>query len=249
MHVLFVIPARIGSSRIPHKPLRLIHGEPLVRRVARNALVSCGRSRVVVAADDERVLDAVSDLDVDRVISSPHHSSGTERVAEVMMRPEYAAFDAAVNLQCDQVSAPDGAILAVLRYLGDGFPLATCAVPLGPGDLTDPNRVKVEIGPGGKARSFSRSAIRSERSAEVMLHVGIYSYTRDALSEWIALPTVAAEAEERLEQLRPLKHGMRIGVAVLDGPPPIIIDTSEDLQRACLAVAGSPAEPASRITV
>ena len=249
VHVLFVIPARIGSSRIPRKPLRLLHGEPLVRRVVRNALVSCGWSHVVVAADDQRVLEAVSDLDVDRVMSSPLHNSGTERVAEVMMRPEYADYNAAVNLQCDQVSAFGHATSSVLRCLGDGFPLATCAVPLAPRDLTDPNRVKVEIGSGGQALAFSRSAIHPERSTDVMLHVGIYAYTRSALSEWIALPAVAAEAQERLEQLRPLEHGMPIAVAVLDEPAPTVIDTSEDLRRARLAVPGSTAEPALRISV
>lgn len=203
---------------------------------------------MVVASDAERVLEAVLDLGVDPVMTSPLHGSGTERVAEIMTRPEYSDYDTAVNVQCDQVSPIGSAIADALSCIEDGFPVATCAVALAPGDLDDQNRVKVELDSGRRALAFSRSAISSRGSTEVMLHVGIYAITRDALSEWAGLPAVQQEAEARLEQLRPLAYGMPMGAAVLDGPGPVTIDTLADLRRAHLTLAASTAELASRMT-
>jgi len=248
VHVLFVIPARIGSSRIPHKPLCLFDGEPIVRRVARNVLACDGAARVAVASDDERVLEAVSDLAVERVVSSPRHRSGTERVAEVMMRPEYWECDTAINVQCDLVSPVTHMISGALGRLQDGFPIATCAAPLSPDQLDDPNRVKVEFTAEGQALDFSRSPISASRATRVMLHVGIYAYTRDGLLRWIGLPAVDSEMRERLEQLRPLEKGIPIGVTVQDTAAPITIDTLEDLRMAPLTAGVTNAELASRTT-
>jgi 3-deoxy-manno-octulosonate cytidylyltransferase (CMP-KDO synthetase) len=239
--VLGVIPARLGSSRLPRKPLRLLAGEPLVLRVARRLTELNVCDRIVVATDADEIADVVRRAGVEATLTATSHESGTTRVAEVIAKKEYAAFDLILNVQGDEPLVAAAAVQGTLARLRAGDPIGTAAGSLERRLATDPNRVKVVVGPDGHARYFSRAPIPFDRDAtgEVVYHqhVGVYGYTREALGRWVRLPPVPEERWERLEQLRPLLHGMPIGVALFDEAPAPGVDTAEDLEWAEQALA------------
>lgn len=233
MHILCVVPSRIGSTRLTEKPLRHIAGEPLVRHVARRAL-EFGFGPVVVATDDRRVADAVADLGVETVVENTPYRSGTERVAGVArLYPEAAVL---LNVQGDEPLLPYQAAAGALARVLEGAEVGTAAGLLDEEGLRNGDRVKVAVDGRGRALSFFRTAAsitggsRAGLEGSVYHHVGVYAYTRDALLRWVALEPVPEEERLRLEQLRPLAYGMRIEVSVLDRPVPHGVDTEADLE-------------------
>lgn len=237
MRVLCVIPARLGSTRLPNKPLQLLAGEPLVTRVARRVLDLDVVERVVVATDAPGVIDAVTGVGLEAVLTGDHHRNGTERVAEVAGMSEYQGYDAFVNVQGDEPFIDQQAVRGAIDWLASGTEIGTAAAPLAAEHADDPARVKVVFDAQGEALYFSRSPIPHYCEPEAgepahWQHVGVYAYTREALERWVALLPTPLEVAERLEQLRPLEHGMTIGVARLTEPAPPGIDTVEDLKRA-----------------
>ncbi len=175
----------------------------------------------------------VQDAGFEAVLTSPDHASGTERVAEVVAKSEFSKFPHILNVQGDEPFVAAAAIKGALACLARGDPLGTAAGSLDPALAGDPSRVKVVVDTQGRARYFSRAPIPFDRegTGEVVYHqhVGVYAYTRDALARWVALPPVPEEQWERLEQLRPLLHGIPIGVTLFDGPAAPGIDTPADL--------------------
>ena len=241
MRVLAVIPARLGATRLPRKPLRLLAGLPLVVRVWQRVVELDIAATIVVATDSDEVAKVAADHGVPVVMTDKAHSSGTERIAEVVRMDGYHDYDAIVNVQGDEPFVSRQALLGALRLVADGqHAIGTAAVLATPDILGDPNVVKVVAGDDGRALYFSRAPIpflRSRDDAElqrayVWQHVGIYVYTPEALSRWVRLPANPLEQIERLEQLRPLAAGMNIGVALVDEPLRPGIDTEEDLERA-----------------
>jgi len=237
MRVLCVIPARLGSSRLPHKPLQLLAGEPLVTRVARRVTDLNVVDRVVVASDAPKVVDRVRAAGLEAVMTGAHHRNGTERVAEVAGMPEHRVYDALLNVQGDEPFIGKDAMEGAISLLEAGNDIGTVAAPLSAERAEDPGRVKVVFDTMGRALYFSRAPIphsrdRAHAELDYWQHVGVYAYTRSALEQWVALPPTPLEEAEGLEQLRPLEHGMTIGVARLREPAPPGIDTMEDLQRA-----------------
>lgn len=234
VHLLCVIPARLGSTRLPDKPLRLVSGEPLVRRVVRNALGLDLDATFVVATDDSRVLDAIAGLPVTGVLTDPAHGSGTARVAEVAARPEFAAHDVVLNLQGDEPFVTREAALGAVDRVLAGADIGTAAQPLTPDAWRDPHRVKVDVDARGRALRFYRTpaAPACSRRDAAFQHIGLYACRPSALARWMGLPAAPGEDTERLEQLRPLHHGWHIGVAVLPDPIPHGIDTEDDLRLA-----------------
>jgi 3-deoxy-manno-octulosonate cytidylyltransferase (CMP-KDO synthetase) len=219
---------------LPGKPLRLLRGEPLIRVVARRALDLGLGPNVVVASDDPRVLDAVAGLGVDGILTSPTHASGTERVAEVVTRRGLADSDLVLNLQGDEPFLPRDAAVGALDRVRAGDDVGTAAQPLDPDGRRDPNRVKVELDGRGRALRFYRTPGPAACAfpAPAFQHLGVYAYRAAALRAWLALPAVPEERAEGLEQLRPLAHGLTVGVAVLPVTAPHGIDTERDLQLA-----------------
>ena len=237
MRVLCVIPARLGSTRLPNKPLQLLAGEPLVTRVAWHVIDLDVVDQVVVASDAPEVIDAVSDAGLEAILTGTHHRNGTERVAEVAGLREYQGYDAFVNVQGDEPFIDKAAARGAIEWLAAGADIGTAAAPLPAEHADDPARVKVVFDTQGEALYFSRARIPHYRELEAgepeyWQHVGIYAYTRRTLEQWVALLPTPLEVAERLEQLRPLEHGMTIGVARLAEPAPPGIDTVEDLKRA-----------------
>jgi 3-deoxy-manno-octulosonate cytidylyltransferase (CMP-KDO synthetase) len=209
-------------------------GEPLIRHVARRAVEFDLGLRIVVATDDSRVVDAVAGLPVESVVTSPGLGSGTERVAAVLADPGYQRHEVVLNLQGDEPLIDREAVLGALeRVQRHGDEIGTAAGPLEAPALTDPHRVKVVVDGRRRALGFFRTprppaCVRREATFH---HIGVYAYSAGALRRWVALPPAAHELDERLEQLRPLACGMRIGVAVLDTPAAPGVDTEADVRE------------------
>jgi 3-deoxy-manno-octulosonate cytidylyltransferase (CMP-KDO synthetase) len=237
MRVLGVIPARLGSTRLPNKPLQLLAGEPLITRVIERVRGHGLLSQLIVATDASEVALVAERTGVRAVLTGNGHLSGTDRVAEVAGRAEYAGFDVIVNLQGDEPFLTREALSGALVRVEQGDEIGTAACPLDPDEASDPSRVKVVTDARGRALYFSRAVIpyRREPGDQVdayWQHIGIYAYTRDALTRWSRLPPSPLERTERLEQLRALYHGLSIGVSQLDQPVFPGVDTVEDLRRA-----------------
>jgi 3-deoxy-manno-octulosonate cytidylyltransferase (CMP-KDO synthetase) len=240
MKTLAVIPARLGATRLPRKPLRLLAGLPLVVRVWQRVIALDATDACVVATDSEQVLEVLRTHGANAVLTREDHPSGTDRVAEVAQRPEFASYDVLVNVQGDEPFLSRNALCGALERIQQGFGLATAAAPSNADILADPNVVKVVTADDGSALYFSRAPIpylREQRDAALrddrtLQHVGLYAYERESLRRWVALPPHPLELIERLEQLRPLAAGMRIGVAIMDAAPRRGIDTEADLDAA-----------------
>ena len=234
MPVLGVIPARLGSTRLPRKPLLPLAGEPLITCVTRRIADLGVCDRLVVATDAREIAAVVADAGFEAVMTSPDHPTGTERVAEVVAKPEFGSFNFILNVQGDEPFVAAAAVRGALACLDGGDPLGTAAGSLDKALVNDPSRVKVVVDTRGRAVYFSRAPIPFDRDAKGDVvyhqHVGVYAYTREALDAWVRLPPVPEEQWERLEQLRPLLHGIPMGVTLFDGPPPAPgIDTPADL--------------------
>ena len=197
--------------------------------------------RCVVATDSHEVADAVRRAGAECVLTRDDHPSGTDRVAEVAAREEFAEYRTVVNVQGDEPFVAEAAVRGATALVASGrFPLGTAAARADAAILETPHVVKVVTADDGRAMYFSRAPIpflrdpsdRADRDAAVRQHIGIYAYTREALARWVGLPTHPLERIERLEQLRPLAAGLTMGVAAIDERPAPGIDTEDDLTRA-----------------
>lgn len=241
MKVLAVIPARLGATRLPRKPLRDLGGAPLVVRVLERVRTLGLADRVVVATEASEVVDAVSAVGGEAMLTAASHPSGTDRVAEVASRPELSGYDIVVNVQGDEPFMRADAMAGAIAMVRDGgFPLGTAAGRRSPEIMADPNCVKVVRADDGRALYFSRAPIpflrdtddAPTRDALVLQHMGIYAARRDALARWVSLPPHPLELVEKLEQLRALAAGLAMGVAVVDAPSWGEVNTEDDLHRA-----------------
>jgi 3-deoxy-manno-octulosonate cytidylyltransferase (CMP-KDO synthetase) len=238
------IPARFGSQRLPGKPLSQIGGEPMVLHVARRAL-EAGAREVVVATDDERIVQALNGSGVRTVMTRPDHASGSDRLAECARLCEWSDDTIVVNLQGDEPLAPVSGIRAVASALAQSnSPMATLATPFSSAEeFTNPNYVKVAIAQNGQALYFSRAPIPWARDAfansmntlpdgfPFLRHIGIYAYRAAFLQTFSTLKPTPLEKTELLEQLRALEHGYAIAVSIAPEASPAGVDTPEDLAR------------------
>jgi 3-deoxy-manno-octulosonate cytidylyltransferase (CMP-KDO synthetase) len=240
MRTLAVIPARLGATRLPRKPLRLLAGLPLVVRVWERVVALDLFDKVIVATDSTEVETVITERGGEVVRTSDHCASGTERVIEVV-HLGHADYDAIVNVQGDEPFVSQTALLGARGMVTEGgFAIGTAAVTAGPEILGNPNIVKVVTTDAGRAMYFSRAPIPFLRDAsdaelqhsQIYQHVGVYAYRPDVLLKWETLPESPLEKIERLEQLRPLQAGIPIGVALIDERLWPGIDTEEDLERA-----------------
>jgi 3-deoxy-manno-octulosonate cytidylyltransferase (CMP-KDO synthetase) len=244
-----VIPARLGSTRLPRKVLRLLAGKPMVQWTWQ-AAQQAGADAVIIATDDAEVLAACRGFGADTRLTSPTHQSGTDRVNEIAQSAGWAEDTVVVNLQGDEPLMPPAMIREAARLLetDPGADIATLCHPLHRReDWLNPNFVKVVLDEAGHALYFSRAPIpwkREGSSAESPLpaglafrHIGLYAYRAGALRRFSALPPAALEHCEALEQLRALAHGLRIRVGISQIPPPRGVDTEDDLQAVAASIA------------
>jgi 3-deoxy-manno-octulosonate cytidylyltransferase (CMP-KDO synthetase) len=238
MRVLGVIPARLGSTRLPNKPLQLLAGEPLITRVIQHVVDLGLVEQLVVATDSQMIAQVVERGGVRAVLTHDGHLAGTDRVAEAAARAEFAGFDVVANVQGDEPFLPREALAGAIDRVAQGDDIGTAAAPLPPEHAADPSRVKVVTDARGRALYFSRAAIPRRREPTdpadglYWQHLGLYVYTRPALERWVAAPPSPAERAEHLEQLRALHCGLTIGVARLTEPALPGVDTPDDLRRA-----------------
>ncbi len=238
-----IIPARLGSTRLPAKALALVEGRTLIRHVVENARRARSLDRILVATDDERIAAEARLEGAEAVLTRADHPSGTDRVAEAAGA---VGDEIIVNVQGDEPEIDPAVIDAVVRLLEDDpeLDLATAAAPLDRlEDFLSPHRVKVVRDDRGRALYFSRSPIPHPRAADAreasslpeaparaLGHIGIYGYRRAALARLVALPPSPLELCEKLEQLRALQAGMSMGVALV-APARAGIDTPADLNE------------------
>ena len=220
MKVVGIIPARYASTRFPGKPLALIAGKPLIRRVVERCRLAKSLTEIIVATDDVRI-QGVAEKFCRVEMTGAHHPSGSDRIAEVAARCD---CDAVVNIQGDEPLIAPGVIDAVAGALAQ-TEMSTAATRItSPEEYNNPNVVKVVVNAAGLALYFSRRTIpflRDAASSSVseqlaafpfFKHLGIYGYRRETLLRLVELPVSGLEAAEKLEQLRALENGIRIAV-------------------------------------
>jgi 3-deoxy-manno-octulosonate cytidylyltransferase (CMP-KDO synthetase) len=229
-----IIPARIGSTRLPRKPLQAIGGREIVLLVCDAAAAARHVEKVIVATDSEEIASVVEKAGYIARMTSADHPTGTDRVAEVARDLEASVV---VNIQGDEPFLPPAALDRVLEpmLLDPRILFRTLVVPLeGEGELRDPNVVKVVASRAGTALYFSRAPIPHPWGAgtiERWKHVGVYAFRRETLLRFVSLERTDLEKTEGLEQLRALDHGIPIDVAFW--PEPFHgVETPEDLERA-----------------
>ncbi len=243
-----VIPARYASTRLPGKPLLDIAGKPMIRWVVENSR-EAGAKFVWVATDDERIKDGVEAFGGEAIMTSPAHTTGTDRLAEVVRLREVAPETIIVNVQGDEPLLPASAIKLAAQALEDNpsAGIATLAHPIESADeLFNPNVVKVVLDQGGFASYFSRAPIPWVRDAftkgpptelprgvPFLRHVGLYAYRAGALTDLAERAPAPTERAESLEQLRALHAQVAIHVTLVSEALPPGVDTASDLANVC----------------
>ncbi|WP_160122284.1 3-deoxy-manno-octulosonate cytidylyltransferase [Rhodovarius lipocyclicus] len=237
MNPIIVIPARMGSSRLPGKPLADIHGQPMIVHVLRRAL-EAGIGPVAVAAGEPEIVAAVRAAGGTAVLVAEDLPSGTDRVKRAVdvLDPE-GRHDVVVNLQGDAPTLAPELLSAVLRPLADpGVEIGSLVAPIADArEAAKDSYVKCAcaFAPGqdvAPAPYFSRAAV-PWGEGPLWHHIGVYAYRRAALERFVTLPESPLEKREKLEQLRALEAGMRIAVARVPHGP-FGVDTPEDLEHA-----------------
>lgn len=242
MRVAAVIPARMQSVRLPGKPLLCIGGVPMIVRVVERARACPELDRIIVATDSDEIRRVVEAAGCEAQMTSSHHRTGSDRVAEVAARLDE---DLILNLQGDEPLLPPSTVRSLVRFAARRADLtvATAFVPLvHESEIVNPNVVKVVGAPEGRALYFSRYPIPYSKASPLDFgaagygplrrgwrkHIGIYLYRRDFLLRYVALPPTPLEVMESLEQLRILEHGYPIYLVEVTEDS-ISVDTPEDL--------------------
>jgi 3-deoxy-manno-octulosonate cytidylyltransferase (CMP-KDO synthetase) len=240
MKIAGIIPARYASTRLPGKPLLMLHGKPMIQHVYERARESALLTDVIVATDDERIVAAVHAFGGTAVMTPITLQSGSDRIA---FTARDLSLDIVVNIQGDEPLIPPVMIDAAIRLLLDD-PVSVAGTVVrritSDDDLHNPNIVKVVLSADRRALYFSRAAIPCMRDMDpsqelcrqhtFYKHHGLYVYRADFLQRFASLPQTPLEKSEKLEQLRILEHGyaMKVLVTELDS---LSIDTPEDADR------------------
>lgn len=242
MSYIVAIPSRLASTRLPNKPLALVGGVPLIRRVCMQALKS-DAVRVIACVDDEKIAACLDGLEGAEVcMTSKDAKCGTDRIAEMIRSKGLNEDDIIVNIQGDEPLINPGHIDMAARLLVEkNADMSTLCFKIdNKADVFDPNCVKVVFNNQGYAMYFSRAPIPYERdnfkagfdpAFPHYHHIGIYAYRAGTVLKFTAWEQQDNELAESLEQLRVLQHGLKIAVGVTLEHPETGVDTPEDLER------------------
>lgn len=234
MSTAIIIPARYGSSRLKGKPLIKVNGKPIIQWVFENAVKAKEADRIIIATDNEEIMNTCLMFGAEAEMTSPDHNCGSNRIYEVLQR--HPEIEYVVNLQGDEPLMTSESIDEVIRNVKnekDADISTLIRVLRDENDIKNPNIVKCVIDNNGYALYFSRSKIPFERNvgfATFYGHLGIYGYKREALRIMTQSQQTSLELSESLEQLRALQMGMKIKTSVVDFTP-VGIDTEEDIEK------------------
>ncbi|MDG1288068.1 MAG: 3-deoxy-manno-octulosonate cytidylyltransferase [Rickettsiales bacterium] len=230
---IILIPARMASTRLPNKPMADIAGVPMIVQCYRRAQES-KLARVVVACDSAEIAEAIAKEGGEAVLTDPDLPSGSDRIYAALTQVDAAGeHDIIVNLQGDMPTLDPSVIASVLEPLiSDAHcDIATLAAQVHTDEeRVNPAVVKVVIAQGGQALYFSRNLIPAGEGTHYH-HIGIYAYRCAALERFVAMAPSPLEKREKLEQLRALEAGMKMGVSVVNTVP-LGVDTPQQLEQA-----------------
>lgn len=228
--IIACIPARMASTRLPHKPLLRKTGKYLLQHVYERIWPSDFLDDVLIATDSDEIAAACRGFGARAVMTSPKHQSGTDRIAEATTG---LVADVIVNVQGDEPLIDPASVKLAARLLvaDEAAGMATLCFPIDAETARDPNVVKVVADKNGRALYFSRSKIPFDRGTVMQYykHIGLYAFRPETLARFSALPVGTLEEAERLEQLRALENGIviAVGIAAADS---IGIDTPDDYE-------------------
>lgn len=228
---MIIIPARLASTRFPHKILTPIQSIPMVVATAKNAQKV---DEVCVACDDNEVLEICKNHNLNAILTSKHHNSGTDRCNEAAKILGLSDTEIVINVQADEPFLEVEVISKLFEMMKNGTQMASCAKIITKESASDPNLVKVVLNHNNEAIYFSRSIIPYNRDNSECIyygHLGIYGYSVGFLDTFCALKPSPLEEIEKLEQLRALYNGYTIQMAIVQTQS-IGIDTPQDLQKA-----------------
>lgn len=230
--VAFVIPSRIGSTRLPRKALVNIGDQSMIERVVFSLKEYLGPN-LYVAADSEEILKKAEEAGAKAIMTSENCMSGSDRVYEAFQKIENNAnIKYVVNIQGDMPFINYKIIEKIVNKLKTSrFDIVTAAIEVERNIADNESNVKIVTDSNNSALYFSRSLIPSG-AEKFLYHVGVYAFKANALEKFVKLPKARYESLERLEQLRALENGMSIGVVVTSDEIPISVDTQEDLEKA-----------------
>lgn len=238
MKVLGVIPARYSSSRFPGKPLIDLKGKSMIQRVYEGAIKSTKIEKVIVATDDQRIVDEVLRFGGEVMLTSIDHTTGTDRCGEVAKK--YPDFDVVINIQGDEPLVDYRQLDALVQaFENESVSIATLGIKdVTLEDINNTNRIKIVVNHDNKAMYFSRSAVPNFANAKgnpltiypYLRHIGLYAFRVKTLFEIIELAPTKIETIESLEQLRWLYYGYTIQIIETDIETPNI-DVPADVEK------------------
>jgi len=233
-----VIPARYASTRLPGKALLMLNDKPIVQHVYENACAS-GADEVIIATDDQRIVDAAQKFNANICMTSDKHTSGTDRIAEVAKIQNWSNEVGIVNVQGDEPQMPSQNIKQVAHNLmvNEEVSMSTLCAPIkDESEFDNPNVVKVMFDNNNIALNFSRVVAKLNcknpniNKKDVFRHLGIYSYSVRFLNTFTQLPPSSFEKKESLEQLRALQNGYKIYIEESQQSTGIGVDTQDDYE-------------------
>ena len=236
-----MIPARLGSSRLPKKPLLKINGTPLIIHAYNCAKEANLNVPIIVATDDEEIANIIKDHGGIALMTSNQHVSGSDRIFEAIEEFDpHKKYKKIIHLQGDLPNISGNLIRKLAKVINDPIKeIVTVIVKATPEEFNDKSVVKVaaafskdkpELNDLGKAMYFSRACIPTG-NADVWHHIGIYAWQRNILERFVSLKPSPLELSEKLEQLRALEAGINI-YTVITSEHPIGVDTHLDLKKA-----------------
>jgi 3-deoxy-manno-octulosonate cytidylyltransferase (CMP-KDO synthetase) len=233
---MIIIPARLASTRFPQKVLAEIGGLPMVVRTAQRV---AHLDNVVVAADDEKIIEVCKAYGIKAMLTSTTHKSGTDRIHECATILDLDDDELIINVQADEPFIEPDVVESLMKKLQNlqaeksDFIMGSCYNAINAEAAEDPNLVKVVLDAKGNAIYFSRAKIPHNQSGEAVYfgHIGIYGFSKKSLKEFCSLPDAPIEDIEKLEQLRAIYHQKNIAMVKVASTG-FGIDTKEDLERA-----------------
>jgi 3-deoxy-manno-octulosonate cytidylyltransferase (CMP-KDO synthetase) len=233
---MIIIPARLASTRFPQKVLADIGGLPMVVRTAKKV---AHLDKVVIAADDEKIISVCKKYGIDAMLTSTTHKSGTDRINECANILNLDDDELIINVQADEPFIEPEVVkslmvkLKMLQKEEESFIMGSCYNAINTESADDPNLVKVVLDNNDNAIYFSRSKIPYNQGggAKYFGHIGIYGFSKESLNEFCNLKDAPIEDIEKLEQLRAIYHQKKITMVKVSSTG-FGIDTKEDLKRA-----------------